>query len=115
MRPAIRVVVLISIAVAVGQAKAFPRPNDVSISVVAVDGGSRAAVAGADVFVLGEDGKRLAMAKTDSNGQAILALSLAKGVPQYVLVDHPHYFVSGLRWDDRLREYYVMMQILTVR
>jgi len=54
-------------------------------------------------------------ATTDDHGVASLP-SIGDGDrPKYVIVEHEAFFLSGLRWQPGLREYYILTTILTVR
>lgn len=88
-------------------------PN--AIVVLVRDGSSRRGVSNARVFVLSESGKELASSSTDSAGKATLPLLPSERSPKYLLVEHPHYFISGLTWVNGMREYYIIATILTVR
>jgi hypothetical protein len=72
-------------------------------------------VANARVFVLSASGKEVASAHTDQFGKATLPAINEADRPEYVLVEHPAYFISGLRWSPGLLEYFVLATILTVR
>jgi hypothetical protein len=88
-------------------------PN--AIVVLVRDGSSRHGIPDARVFVLSESGKELASTSTDSAGRATLPPLSSEQSPKYVLVEHPHYFISGLTWINGMREYYIVTTILTVR
>lgn len=70
---------------------------------------------GARVFVLDESGKELVSVNTDRNGLARIPAIDQSARPKYVLVEHPAYFLSGLRWIAGSEEYYILMTRLTLR
>lgn len=72
-------------------------------------------VSGARVFVLSEEGKELASASTDDHGIAHLPDLGEADRAKYVVVEHPAFFLSGMRWQAGLREYYILATVLTVR
>jgi hypothetical protein len=78
------------------------------------DANSHRSLKGAQVFLLSEDGRRLASAVTNDQGIATMRRVDASQKPLYVIVDHPTYFLGGLRWRDGISSYYVLMTILTI-
>jgi hypothetical protein len=72
-------------------------------------------VKGARVFVLSEDGKELVSASTDEHGIARLPVLAESDRAKYVVVEHPAFFLSGMRWQSGLKEYYILATVLTVR
>jgi hypothetical protein len=69
----------------------------------------------ARVFVLSETGRELASAVTNERGIAELVIIPVADAPKYVLVEHPAFFLSGMKWVANLQEYYILMTVLTVR
>jgi len=76
---------------------------------------NHSAVQGARVFVLDADGREIAASHTDEAGVAYLPALTEKDHPKYLLVDHPAFFLSGMRWQPGLMEYYILATLLTVR
>ena len=106
-------VVVAVVVVAIGMASTSKPESKVVVEVV--DSGSRSRVAGARVFVLSDQGKELASAWTDQSGRASLSTLSAEMKPMYLLVDHPNFFISGLKWMPGRLEYYVLVQLLAVK
>ena len=69
----------------------------------------------ARVFVLSADGKELESATTDDHGIAVLPLLEESQHPKYIVVEHPAFFLSGMRWQAGMEEYYILVTVLTVR
>jgi hypothetical protein len=61
----------------------------------------------AKVFILGADGRELAVGLTDASGRARLTYVPASEHPRDVLVDADAYFVAGNRWGSGQLEYWV--------
>lgn len=87
--------------------------KDIRIEVV--NSANHRSVKGARVFVLSEAGKDLASSSTDEQGIARLPVLAESEQPKYVLVEHPAFFLSGMRWQSGLMEYYILVTVLTVR
>jgi hypothetical protein len=85
-----------------------------SIRIMVADARTHHAVKGARVFVLSVDGRELAASTTNDEGVTALSASLDRQHPKYVLVEHPHYFISGLTWLTGSREYYILTTLLAV-
>jgi hypothetical protein len=90
-------------------------PDEGRVRVEVVNSSNHRLIAGAKVFVLGETGTELAAGTTDDHGVAILRVPVARERPKYILVEHPAFFLSGMRWQAGLQEYYILVTILTVR
>lgn len=80
-----------------------------------VNSSNHRSVKGARVFVLSEEGKELASSSTDERGIAVLPILPESHHPKYVIVEHPAFFLSGMRWQPGLEEYYILATVLTVR
>lgn len=73
-------------------------PSASTVRVEVVDLATRAAIVGARVFVLSEDGKELVQVQTGQDGLAQLPI-LDPGLrPKYLLVHHPSFYISGEIW-----------------
>lgn len=80
-----------------------------------VNSANHRALAGSRVFVLDENGQEIATTETDRDGVARLEPPAAGARPKYVLVEHPAFFISGVRWQSGLFEYYLLVTRLTVK
>ena len=65
--------------------------------------------------MLSEEGKELASATTNDHGIATLPLLEESHHAKYIVVEHPAFFLSGMRWHAGLEEYYNLATVLTVR
>jgi hypothetical protein len=108
-------VVLMSLLLACGPKGTAPLTQSENIRIEVVNSANHRSVKGARVFVLSEGGKELASSSTNEQGIARLALLSESERPKYVVVEHPAFFLSGMRWQSRLREYYVRATVLTLR
>lgn len=84
-----------------------------SVRVEIADASNHRSLKGARVFILSEDGKQVDATVTNDQGIATLTVDESQR-PQYILAEHPAYFLSGLRWREGQTNYYVLMTILTV-
>jgi uncharacterized protein YfaS (alpha-2-macroglobulin family) len=67
------------------------------------------AVQGARVLILADDGTELAASTTDARGTAFLRYRRGGERPRFVLVEAIDCYISGLRWDPRVTEYYILV------
>jgi hypothetical protein len=65
------------------------------------------AVQGARVVILGDDGRELGTSTTDARGTAFVGYRPGVGRPLFVLVEATDCYISGLRWEPALSEYYI--------
>ena len=86
-----------------------------TIRVEVKDSDSHRPVQNARVTIIGADGKEVSSGATDAAGVASVAEPPSGTTPKYVLVEARQYFISGLRWIDGVREYYILMTVLTVK
>ena len=109
--------VLVSVLLACGSQGAAPpdRTQTGDLRIEVVNSVNHRSVKGARVFVLSEEGKELASSSTNEQGIARLPLLGESERPKYVVVEHPAFFLSGMRWQPGLREYYILATVLTVR
>ncbi len=85
------------------------------IKVEVADASSHGSLRNARVFVLSDEGKEIASTTTNDLGIAWLP-SIEEGQhPKYLIVEHPGYFLSGVRWRASREEYYILATILTVK
>jgi len=69
---------------------------------------------GAHVFILSSRGHVLTEANTDELGVARLRMPRANEEPAFVLVEHPSFFLGGMRWRPdyhRFREMYIKLAL----
>jgi hypothetical protein len=98
-----------------GVRRSIPVTDSEGIRIEVLNSANHRSVDGARVFVLSEQGKELASASTDHHGMAHLP-DLGEGDhAKYVVVEHPAFFLSGMRWQAGLREYHILATVLTVR
>ena len=69
----------------------------------------------ARVFALSVEGKELVWATTDDHGIVALPLLEESQHPKCIVVEHPAFFLSGMRWQVGMEEYYILPTVLTVR
>jgi hypothetical protein len=108
-------VVLVSVLLACGPQGTTPPAQSEDIRIEVVNSANHRSVKGARVFVLSEEGKELASSSTNEQGIARLPLLSESERPKYVVVEHPAFFLSGMRWQSGLREYYILATVLTLR
>ena len=85
------------------------------VRVTVVDSENNEVVSNARVFVLSEDGEELAAATTNAQGIAALSGIDEARRPKYVMVEHARAFLSGLRWQSGLEEYYILLVGFVIR
>jgi hypothetical protein len=107
--------VFLSVLLSCGPQGATPQARNEDIRVEVVNSANHRSVKGARVFVVSEEGKELAVSSTDERGVARLPMLSEKERPKYVLVEHPAFFLSGLRWQSGLKDYYILATVLVVR
>jgi len=107
--------VLVSVLLACGSQEAAPLTQSQDIRIEVVNSANYRSVKGARVFVLSDEGKELTSSSTNEQGIARLPLLGESERPKYVVVEHPAFFLSGMRWQSGLREYYILATVLTVR
>lgn len=108
-------VVLVSLLLACGPKGTAPLTQSEDIRIEVVNSANHRSVKGARVFVLSEEGKELASSSTNDQGIARLPVLGENDRPKYVVVEHPAFFLSGMRWQSGLREYYILATVLTLR
>src|SRR5262245_49225175 len=86
-----------------------------AILVQVANGANYRAIQGARVFILGNNGRELAVTTTDAMGLAHLPLLSATEGAKYVLVEHPAFFITGMTWHPDQEEYYILATLLRVR
>jgi hypothetical protein len=91
------------------------RPSEKTVRVEVESSSNHRSIKGARVFVLSEAGKELASSFTDEHGIARLPVLGESERPKYVVVEHPAFFLGGMRWQPGLMEYYVLVTVLAVR
>jgi uncharacterized protein YfaS (alpha-2-macroglobulin family) len=91
------------------------RASDKIISVEVVNSSNHRAIKDTRVFVLSVEGQELASATTDDHGLAALPRLEESQHPKYIVVEHPAFFLSGMRWQAGMEEYYILATVLTVR
>jgi len=91
------------------------RASDKIIRVEVVNSSNHRAIKDARVFVLSVESQELASAITDDHGLAALPRLEDSQHPKYVVVEHPAFFLSGMRWQTGMEEYYILATVLTVR
>lgn len=97
------------------QPTAANRASDKTVRIEVADSSNHRSIKDARVFVLSAEGKELASATTDNHGVAVLPFLGEGDHPRYVIVEHPAFFLSGMRWQAGLDDYYVLATVLTVR
>ena len=90
-------------------------PQAKSVVVDAQREGDYLPLEGARVFVIGTDGRDLAVAVTNKVGRAVLRYVDASERPRYVLVEMQGYFVTGLPWRPGLLEYWILVGGIAVK
>jgi hypothetical protein len=95
----------------VSSGSVFSAPQG-TITVQVADGANHRSIREARVFILGGDGKELAVSTTDARGLAHLPLLPATVGAKYVLVERPAYFISGMAWQPDQEEYYILVTLL---
>jgi hypothetical protein len=103
------------IGLALLQPTTASKAADKSFRVEVANASNRRSIKEARVFVLSVDGKELESATTDDHGIAVLPLLDESLHPKYIVVDHPAFFLSGMRWQAGMEEYYILATLLTVR
>lgn len=91
------------------------RAGDKTFRVEVANASNHRSIKEARVFVLSADGKELESATTDDHGIAVLPLLEENQHPKYIVVEHPAFFLSGMRWQAGMEEYYILATVLTVR
>ena len=91
------------------------RASDKIIRVEVVSSSNHRSIKEARVFVLSVEGQELASATTDDHGLAALPRLEESRHPKYILVEHPTFFLSGMRWQAGMEEYCILATVLTVR
>jgi hypothetical protein len=89
--------------------------DDKTFRVEVANASNRRAIKEARVFVLSAEGKELESATTDNHGIAVLPRLEENQHPKYIVVEHPAFFLSGMRWQAGMEEYYILTTVLTVR
>ena len=97
------------------QATTTSRAGDKTFRVEVANSSNHRSIKEARVFVLSADGKELESATTDDHGIAVLPLLEENQHPKYIVVEHPAFFLSGMRWQAGMEEYYILATVLTVR
>ena len=112
----LRFILVFSLIESVGPGShlALAQAKDV-ITVRVVDAKDYRPLEGARVFVQDEAGRELVASSTNNVGIVRLPAIAASQRPKYVLVEHPAYFITGMRFQPGLLEYYLLSTIFTVR
>ena len=98
------------------QGEGLPRAvQDERVRVEVVDSANNRSVVGARVFILSEAGTELVSSSSDAQGIARLPVVAESERPKYLLVEHPAFFLSGMRWQPGLMEYYIPVMVLKLR
>lgn len=69
----------------------------------------------ARVFIVTKDGQERTIAETDELGTAKFLVADVPTEPKYLLVESGHHFIGGVRWMEGMREYYILLNIATIR
>ena len=91
------------------------RAGDRTVRIEVVNSSNHRSIKEARVFVLSTEDKELASATTNDHGIAMLPSLEKNQHPKYIVVEHPAFFLSGMRWQAGLEEYYILATVLTVR
>jgi hypothetical protein len=91
------------------------RAGDRTVRIEVVSSSNHRSIKEARVFVLSTEGKELASATTNDHGIAALPFLEESQHPKYIVVEHPAFFLSGMRWQAGMEEYYILATVLTVR
>lgn len=75
-----------------------------TVEVVVFNAMDHSLIPGAQVFVLGSDGRELVRAAVDQGGRATVSVPLGSHGPIMVLAEAPAFFIGGLRWSNGARE-----------
>lgn len=90
------------------------RVDERVVDVIVKDRDTHDLVARAKVMILREDGRIIAQSRTDEWGVARIPVLPASSKAKYVLVDADPYFLSGTRWMEGMREYWIEMSLFAV-
>ena len=102
-------------ALALLQPTTASRAGDETFRVRVANASNHRSIKEARVFALSVDGKELGSATTDDDGIARLPLLEENQHPKYIVVEHPAFFLSGMRWQAGMEEYYILATVLTLR
>lgn len=86
-----------------------------AVRVEVVNSSNHRSIKDARVFVLSTEGQEITAATTNDRGIAELSFVEETRHPKYVVVDHPAFFLSGVRWQAGTEEYYILATVLTLR